>query len=145
MSKIDIVEATDNDKTGIFSIDSLENDAYSINSIESMIHDEKYYVLVAKKDSKVVGYIALLVTLDEAELIKIVVESESRKMGLATRLTNFAFGQVRSRDVRTIYLEVRIDNSIARKLYENLGFIEYGKRAKYYNGIDAILYRLNLN
>lgn len=145
MSKIDIVEATDNDKTGIFSIDSLENDAYSINSIESMIHDEKYYVLVAKKDSKVVGYIALLVTLDEAELIKIVVESESRKMGLATRLTNFAFGQVRSRGVRTIYLEVRIDNSIARKLYENLGFIEYGKRAKYYNGIDAILYRLNLN
>lgn len=145
MSKIDIVEATDNDKTGIFSIDSLENDAYSINSIESMIHDEKYYVLVAKKDSKVVGYITLLVTLDEAELIKIVVESESRKMGLATRLTNFAFGQVRSRDVRTIYLEVRIDNSIARKLYENLGFIEYGKRAKYYNGIDAILYRLNLN
>ena len=43
---------------------------------------------------------------------------------------------------RTILLEVRESNSAARKLYEKCGFVQSGRRQRYYKQPeeDAILY-----
>lgn len=129
---------------GIFKIDSLEKDAYSMSTIDAMFDDEKYLLLVAKNGENVVGYIALSQVLDEAELIKIVVKQDFRGNGVSKSLVYRAIEVLKSKGIVTIYLEVRIDNSIARSLYEKVGFVECGKRAKYYNGVDAVLYRLDL-
>lgn len=141
---ISIEIAKKDDICEIFKIDELENDAYKISTIEAMFDDEKYILLVAKSCKNVVGYIALSQVLDEAELIKIVVEKEYRGKGVAKRLIQKAIDILKNKGIVTIYLEVRIDNSIARSLYEKVGFVEFGKRAKYYNGVDAVLYRLDL-
>ena len=48
-----------------------------------------------------------------------------------------------------IWLEVAADNAAARGLYAALGFIEYGRRSKYYKragnlAVDAVLMRLDI-
>lgn len=141
---ISIEIAKKDDICEIFKIDELESDAYKISTIEAMFDDEKYILLVAKNCENVVGYIALSQVLDEAELIKIVVKRDYRGKGVAKRLIQKVIEILKKKDIVTIYLEVRIDNSIARSLYEKVGFVECGKRAKYYNGVDAILYRFDL-
>ncbi len=141
---ISIDIAQKDDICDIFKIDGLEKDAYSMRTIEEMFDDDKYIVLVAKNGKSVIGYTVLSCVLDEAELIKIVVKKEYRGKGVAKMLIQKAIEFLKKRDIVTIYLEVRIDNSIARSLYKNVGFFECGKRAKYYNGVDAILYRLDL-
>lgn len=141
---ISIEIAKKDDICEIFKIDELENDAYKISTIEAMFDDEKYILLVAKNCESVVGYIALSQVLDEAELIKIVVKRDYRGKGLSKALIYKTIDILKEKGIVTIFLEVRIDNSIARSLYEKVGFAEYGKRTKYYNGVDAILYRLDL-
>ena len=48
-------------------------------------------------------------------------------------------------DARAMFLEVAEDNADARKLYTSLGFVEVGRRKRYYaNGDDALVMRVAL-
>lgn len=81
--------------------------------------------------------------LDEAELLLIATHPDYTKQGYARSLLTTSFISL---EVANIFLEVRKSNHPARKLYEALGFKEYGQRKHYYqDGEDAILYALPIN
>ena len=54
--------------------------------------------------------------------------------------------EMSARGVRTAFLEVRESNSAARALYNSRGFIEIGRRSKYYRRPveDALVLRRSL-
>ena len=138
-----MAELSDAEK--VYNLDSTEKDSYSLDTISSMLSSDNAYTMIVEDDTKVIGYISFSIAIDEAELIKIVVDNGYRRQGIAADLIKDSIDELKNRGVKIIFLEVRVDNTPAKKLYEKTGFIKYYTREKYYNGIDAELYRLKLN
>lgn len=90
-------------------------------------------LLVATVDGEVVGYAVSWTVLDEAELGNIAVAPEARRQGVAQRLLSATIERMRAQDVSEIYLEVRVSNEGAQRLYERNGFVEVGRREAYYS------------
>lgn len=92
------------------------------------------HLRVAEDDEgRIVGYAAVWIVLDQAELGDIAVERGFRGRGIGTRLLEHVFALVRDRGVRELYLEVRVSNEGARRLYERHGFRLVGRRPGYYS------------
>ena len=56
------------------------------------------------------------------------------------KLLLYVFNELKKMGVEKIFLECRISNSKAIKLYEQLGFISQGIRKNYYPNEDGISY-----
>lgn len=85
------------------------------------------------------------VVADEAELIEIAVAPRARRRGLARRLVEHLVTNARHQRVGAVHLEVRADNTAARALYTACGFVEAGRRRRYYaDGEDAVICSLTL-
>lgn len=145
MSDFLIRKAGVEDGEKVYLLDSTEKDSYSLDTINSMLGAETSYTLVTEDKGRVIGYINFNIAVDEAELIKVVIDANYRRQGLASSLISNAIETLKEQGVKIIFLEVRVDNTPAKNLYEKYGFIKYYTREKYYNGIDADLYRLKLN
>lgn len=110
----------------------IENSSFSSpwKPIEFIKNLPDFYI--AKLGEKVVGFIGLEQTGDEAHIIHMAVHPSHRRMGIGTALIN----QAKKINCRKIFLEVRAGNQIAQNLYKKLGFAELPRRKKYYNDND---------
>ena len=91
-------------------------------------HNDIYVLLC---EGVVIGFVALTQSYDQAELQNFSVHRDYQNLGYGKRLLDFAFQHL-SRDVEQIFLEVRVSNFTAIRLYHNLGFEEIGNRRDYY-------------
>ena len=73
---------------------------------------------------------------DRCEIIDVYTVEKFRNMGIATKLINEIINDY---EINNITLEVSVDNCVAIKLYEMLGFKSVALRKEYYNGTDAFL------
>lgn len=85
------------------------------------------------------GFIVWRVVADEAELISIGVAPSARKTGIGSAMMAIMTSDAKKNGAKKIFLEVAENNTAARALYDNNGFIAVGRRPKYYDGIDAII------
>ena len=95
------------------------------------------------------GFVAVRVAADEAEILTLAVHPEARRRGLARALVDQALAEAAGAGAIRVLLEVAIDNSAARGLYERLGFVETGRRGRYYgradgSRVDALVLALDL-
>jgi len=81
----------------------------------------------------VVGYFVLWCIMDQGELANIAVAESHRGRGYGAFLLQRVVDVARERDVEALYLEVRVSNAAATKLYEGFGFTQVGIRKKYYD------------
>lgn len=92
------------------------------------------------------GMILARVTEDEAEVLTVAVAPQIRRQGVATALLAGAMAAAREQAARTMVLEVAIGNAAARSLYVRAGFVEAGRRPRYYaDGGDALILRARLS
>ena len=70
---------------------------------------------------------------ETAHLLKVCVASELRGSGTAQALWSFSMGELRKMSVKSIYLEVEIQNSQAIGFYEKLGFLKLRRIDGYYS------------
>lgn len=91
----------------------------------------------------VVGYAAVWIVLDQAELGDIAVADGWRRRGIGRRLLETVLAAMVERSVREVYLEVRPSNEHARQLYARYGFEQVGRRKEYYTrpSEDALVLR----
>lgn len=80
----------------------------------------------------VVGFVIVYVVDSEGDLANIAIHASERGRGEGRRLLRHALAAVSARGVYFLYLEVRESNTAARALYESEGFVEVGRRSKYY-------------
>jgi ribosomal-protein-alanine N-acetyltransferase len=101
---------------------------------------------VAIVDGNVIGFAAVAVVLDEAELESIAVEDSWRKRGVGRALSEAAIDWVREAGAATLRLEVRAANVGAQALYKSLGLFSSGVRRAYYSDPveDALLFTRSL-
>lgn len=106
------------------------------------------YIYVLLCESVVIGFVALPQSYDQAELQNCSIHRDYQNLGYGKRLLDFAFQHL-SRDVKTIFLEVRVSNFTAIRLYHNLGFEEIGNRRDYYQTEfgreDALIMSVDIN
>jgi [ribosomal protein S18]-alanine N-acetyltransferase len=81
---------------------------------------------------KLQGFILSRIAAEEAEILSIVVDSSSRRKGVARALLSHHLERLRERSVRELFLEVDEGNSAALAFYENFGLNPVGRRAAYY-------------
>lgn len=91
-------------------------------------------------DGRVVGYICALQVLDEGHILNVAVDPACRGMGVGRLLVQRVLDDCRAQGAAFVSLEVRVSNLAAITLYQQLGFVETGRRKRYYeNGEDALL------
>lgn len=81
----------------------------------------------------------------EVELLRIAVESAHRRRHLGSRLLTTSLRALRERRVTTGWLEVMADDNGALAFYRATGWLEAGRRRRYFrNGADALMLRLSI-
>jgi ribosomal-protein-alanine N-acetyltransferase len=97
-------------------------------------------------DKKVGGYICFWVYAGEIHLMNIAVHPEKRGQGHGQYLLTQMIEEGISEGAASAWLEVRPSNSIARSLYQKVGFTEIARRPRYYTDTmeDAIMMSLPL-
>ena len=114
----------------------------------SQFTEAQNYIYVLLCESVVIGFVALTQSYDQAELQNFSIHPNYQNLGYGRRLLDFAFQHL-SRDVKQIFLEVRVSNFTAISLYHNLGFEEIGNRRDYYQTEfgreDALIMSVDIN
>ena len=87
---------------------------------------------VARCCGSVVGFAGMWIAIDEAHFTLVCVVKGHRGRGIGKRLVISLMDEAVERGVTRATLEVREHNSVARHLYERLGFQEAGRRPGYY-------------
>ena len=109
-------------------------DPWNEESFRRLIHGHPaiFQVLVLEPENRVAGYVIAFAIGEDAELLNIAVEPESRGKGFAGQMLDALLIELGSRGVRAAFLEVRESNASARGLYGSRGFMEIGRRKNYY-------------
>lgn len=115
------------------------DDFWTYSILKDELNSSSSHYIVAKSDSKIVGFCGIKVVLDSADIMNIVVKKNFRNLGIGTTLLNEIITLCSSFNLSSITLEVRKDNEYAISLYKKLGFKTLGIRKKYYNGIDGFI------
>jgi ribosomal-protein-alanine N-acetyltransferase len=89
-------------------------------------------LLIAEQAGDIAGYAAFWAVLDQGELGNVSVAPGWRRRGIGERLVNAVLARAADRGVREVFLEVRVSNLGAQKLYHRYGFEEVGRRRNYY-------------
>jgi ribosomal-protein-alanine N-acetyltransferase len=109
---------------------------------------ERYLNFKLSVEQQMVGFAITQTVLDEATLFNIAIDPQHQRRGYGRLLLEHLIAQLESREIVTLWLEVRASNAGAIALYESLGFNEVSVRRNYYpsaNGReDAIMMALPL-
>jgi len=120
---------------------------YELNSNPASFLWVAEYLPDDPKNCKLVGMIVIWLIVDEAHIATIAVHPDFRRRAIGRRLLNTALFASWRKGMRRATLEVRAGNFVAQNLYHSLGFVEVGRRYRYYrdNNEDALLLTVELD
>lgn len=98
-------------------------------------------VLAAERGERLIGFAVAAVVAGEAELESIAVERAVQRAGVGRALLEALVDAARGLGAERFLLEARVSNEPALRLYRALGFVENGRRPRYYRDPeeDAVL------
>jgi len=111
-------------------------EAFTREQILYLLKSPNAVSLVAKKEQEIVGFIIGMIEnyggVKVGHVYTIDVALKHRRAGLGLRLLDELEHVFFDRGVKTIYLEVRIDNEAARALYRKKGYTELEPLENFY-------------
>lgn len=101
---------------------------------------------VAEVDGRVAGMAVVWMIVDEAHVATIATHPDFRRQGIGGKLLTHALRSAISEGAVRSLLEVRASNEAAQSMYLRFGYVEDGRRPRYYkdNNEDAILMSLDM-
>lgn len=145
------VELRDMSMADIRSVVAIERASYTMPWSEAtfrgLLRRRDAEMITADASGAVVGYAAFWCVVDQGELGNVAVIDGWRGAGIGARLVEEVLRRAARRGVREVFLEVRPSNTIARRLYDHLGFRPVGRRRNYYQRPveDAIVLRRSVD
>ena len=95
-------------------------------------------LLIIEENEELIGYIDYWIIFDQATINKICIKEKYRRNGLAQKLLDMCFEDIKENECMVITLEVRKSNEKAIKLYQKNGFDIVLTKPQYYSdGEDA--------
>ena len=107
---------------------------WSEETFNSLLKRSGVELWVAEWGDELAAYAILWKVLDEGELANIAVRGDLRGRGIGSGLLSRMLEVAEDSGVRSLYLEVRESNGLAREMYARRGFHEIGVRKGYYEG-----------
>ena len=128
---------------------------WSVAALRATVSDPDTIALVAEEtDARtseppqapaVLGWGAVLAAqgAGEADIMSVAVAEDARGQGVGRALLEELGRSAAARGAQSVFLEVRVDNPVAIRLYERAGFRPVGRRPRYYQpgDVDALLMR----
>ena len=116
---------------------------WSENSIRHELTNPLSLWLVAVEDGKLLGYVGSQTVMDEADMMNVAVAPDERRRGIGRELVEALVLALKEKNAHSLTLEVRASNEPAKALYEQLGFVQIGRRPNYYRNPkeDALILR----
>lgn len=92
---------------------------------------------------RTLGYVIAHRAADEAEILNLAVEPESRRRGIGRALVAALLETLARDGAKAVFLEVRASNTAAQALYGQFRFLPVGRRSRYYRHPteDAVILR----
>ncbi len=117
-------------------------DNYTKHTFEYLLNEPRTlsYRMVTPEDSLIAFAFVIVNENNAAHLTTIGVAPEHRRRGIAANLLEHIERSLRSKEVGTLMLEVRVSNSAAQDLYRRANYTVVQRIGKYYNnGEDCFL------
>ncbi|MCJ1706442.1 ribosomal protein S18-alanine N-acetyltransferase [Microbacterium sp. VKM Ac-2923] len=123
-------------------------DAWSAAMMREELASPHGWYVVVEEAGRLVGYAGLRAVRGarDADVQTITISESARGHGRGRALLGELLGEGVRRGVHDVFLEVRADNPVAQALYLSEGFVEVGRRPRYYqpDDVDAIVMQLDL-
>ena len=144
-----IRQAVITDITDIIKIENtcFVNDAFSNRQISYLVSKAKGIFYIAEYNGITAGYISLITNkrTNSGRVYSVAVHPDYRGLGIAESLVDRAIDFTRQEQLKSVFLEVRTDNTAAISLYEKKGFVKRFVIPYYYeDGSDGYSYVLPL-
>jgi len=143
--------ATQKDLDELFKIERecFRDEAFNRQQLAYFLNSPFFLNVIAEVDGEVAGFVVGVIEfhgpLPLGHIYSIDVSKRYRRMGVATRLLGEIERLFVERGVRFSYLEVRVDNAAARRLYEKCGYKEVEILQDYYKlGVHGVRLRKDL-
>jgi len=91
------------------------------------------YSIKHKISNEVVGYFIFEIIVDEVNIYNLGITHELHGQGLGTNVMHKIISLSKAAEASKIFLEVNVNNYLAKKLYAKFGFKEISIRKDYYN------------
>jgi ribosomal-protein-alanine N-acetyltransferase len=123
-------------------------EAWSADAYREEIDDvrSRHYLAAVDGEGELLAWAGVRVVGDSAEVLTVGVIPAARRRGIGRRLLRALLTEASARGAREAFLEVRVDNLAARRLYAADGFAQVGRRRGYYDAgrVDAVVMRKEL-
>ena len=119
------------------------SDPWSAESFAPEFTDPYTWFRVAEVEGELVGYVVARIVAQQGEIANIAVIPAQQGTGLGGRLLDAAVAAADAEDCEAVWLEVRVSNNAAQRLYASRGFEPIGRRRGYYRAPveDALVLR----
>lgn len=107
--------------------------------------DDRHVLVMRDADGAVSGVATFQTVEDTADLHRVVVRPDQRRLGIGRRLVQAGLEWAAGLGAERMLLEVDLENTGARRLYDELGFTPIARRSDYYGpGHHAIVMACDL-
>jgi ribosomal-protein-alanine N-acetyltransferase len=134
-------EALANDAANLAAIDAAAStDPWSESQFAAVCANAQYResnnflegILVLESSGEICAYVAYSRVLDEASILNVAVHPQWQGQGKARLLLQATLDLLSQQGAKRCLLEVRDSNTVARGLYQSMGFQVDGRRQNYY-------------
>lgn len=109
---------------------------------ESLSGEDNFFLLCMEEEH-VLGYCGLYMAADEGEIINVAVKHAYKGQGIADKLMQEMLAEGEKHGITRFFLEVRVSNTPAIRLYEKHGFTRQGIRKNFYENPKEDAYVMN--
>lgn len=146
--KIHIIPMTENEIEGIAELEKeCFGSPWSAQSLKDELSNEGARFFAAVENGEVLGYIGCILVCGEGSITNVAVRKKARRKGIASQLLKALIEALKKEGAESVFLEVRVSNDAAQKLYEKFGFLVCGERRDFYKNPteNAYIMKLLLN
>jgi ribosomal-protein-alanine N-acetyltransferase len=136
-------------KADVVTVAALERicflDAWTEEMVRSAFESPYFQGVVLEENGAVIAYACASVLFEEAEVGTVAVVPAFRGKGLGKVLMTELENRCKEKGAEVLFLEVRVSNEPAIRLYSGRGFEKIGLRKRYYeDGEDAFVMKKSL-
>lgn len=116
------------------------SEPWSFQMLASSFDSDAFCGLLAEEGGDIIGYGGITVAADSADIENVAVSEPFRGAGVGKKLVKALCAVAEERGSNKVFLEVRVSNYVAMKLYIEQGFKGVYARTRYYSdGEDCLV------
>lgn len=113
---------------------------WSFQMLASGFDNENFHGILAEDGGEIIGYGGITVAADSADIANVAVTEPYRRSGVGAAIIDGLLQTASAHGAKKVFLEVRVSNSIAMRLYLKSGFKGAYARTRYYSdGEDCLV------